>query len=175
MGLKDRFAARRLPRVTVPLRMDFSPESDTALREFTTAEAALSDAKLRNVPDLTGLERRVERARAALAPFYERLVVRALTPDEMDALVAEHPPTEEQKAKAKERGGEASWNPTTFAPALLGACVSTEDDPDKPAMSVEDWAGIVSSGPVSGGEIRYLISTALDINDRSPDPDLGKG
>lgn len=173
MGLKDRFAARRLPRVTVPLRMDFSPESDVALREFTTADAALADAKLRHVPDLTGLERRVERARTALAPFYERLVVRALPPDEMDALIAEHPPTDEQKAKAKERGGEASWNPDTFAVALLSACVSTEDDPDKPVMSEQEWVEVKPS--VSSGEFRYLINTAYDINDRSPDPDLGKG
>lgn len=155
--------------------MDFGPESEAALREFTLADSELADAKLRGLPDRGGLERRVERARAALDPFYARLVVRALPPDDMDALVAEHPPTDEDKAKAKERGGDAAWSPATFGPALLAACVSTEDDPDKPAMSADEWSEITSSGPVSSGELRYLLTTALDINDRTPDPTLGKG
>ncbi|MBP2370222.1 hypothetical protein [Pseudonocardia parietis] len=154
--------------------MDFGPESDAALREFADADATLADAKLRNLADRGGLERRVEAARAALAPFYERLVVRALPPDEMDALVAAHPPTDEDKAKAKERGGDAAWNPATFAPALLGACVHPEDPDDAP-LSEQEWAELTSKGPVSSGELRYLLQTALDINDRSPDPNLGKG
>lgn len=181
MGLRERLNARQLPQVTVPLRMDFGPDSDAALKEFTTADAALADAKLRNLPDLAGLERRVKSAREALRPFYDRLLVRALPSDEMDALVAAHPPSEEQRAKAKEKGGDAAWNPDTFAPALLAACVAPEDpdrpgrpDRDDPGVSEAEWATLMK-GPVSAGELRYLINTALDINDRSPDPDLGKG
>lgn len=40
-----------------------------------------------------------------------------------EALTVEHPPTREQRDRAKAVGGFASWNPDEFAPALISACL----------------------------------------------------
>lgn len=169
MGLKDRFAARQRPRETFPLRMDFGPESEDAEREFARASAELAEARAAGWTDLGALQRRVEAAREARNTFYEFLEVVALSPREFDDLVGEHPPSEEQRAKAKTQGRpEPIWNTDTFVPALLAACIESD-------MSADDWAELTSKGPVASGEVGALFSAALQVNDRTPDPSVGKG
>lgn len=164
MGLRDQFKARQLPRATVRLRMDFSPESDAAVAELATAEAELASAKARGFADLAALERRVAAAQVAADGFHADIVVAALPPAEMDDLVAAHPATAEQLEKTP----QAVWNPDTFAPALLAGCVDSD-------MTETDWAELTTKGPVTTGEVRWLFQAALDVNDRSPEERTGKG
>ena len=164
MGLKDRFASRQRPQETFPLRMDFGPESETAEQEFSAASAELADARTRGLPDLGALTRRVELARAKREAFYEFLTVQALPPDEFDDLIAAHPPTEEQRKKDQ----RSVWNHTTFVPALLAASIDSD-------MTAQDWAEVTSKGPVATGEVGALFQAAMQVNDRTPDPTVGKG
>lgn len=164
MGLKDRFAQRQRPQETFPLRMDFGPESVAAEREFEAAAAELASARERGLPDVGALTRRVESARAAREQFYEFLTVAALPPDEFDDLIAAHPPTDEQRAKDQ----RAVWNHTTLVPALLAASIDSD-------MTADDWAEVTSKGPVATGEVGALFNAAMRVNDRTPDPTVGKG
>lgn len=164
MGLKDRLASRQRPQETFPLRMDFGSESEQAEREFAAAVAALAAARERGLPDLGALTRRVEAARERRESFYEFLTVQALPPDEFDDLIAAHPATEEQRGK----DARAVWNHTTFVPALLAACIDSD-------MTADDWAEITSKGPVATGEVGALFRAAMQVNDRTPDPTVGKG
>lgn len=173
MGLKERMASRQPPQTTIRLRMDFSPESDAALRVLATAEADLDAAKARREADLLSWERAVERAKASAETFHENLVVRAISPDDMDALIEAHPPTSEQKTDPDHHWG---YDPHTFGPALLAACVTcVEADGTESRMGETDWSDLLHKGPVSGGEVRLLVDSAYAINDRSPDASLGKG
>lgn len=164
MGLKDRFAARQRPQETFPLRMDFGPDSESAEREFAGAAAELASARDRGLPDVGALTRRVEQARERRESFYEFLTVQALPPDEFDDLIAAHPPTDEQRAK----DSRVVWNHTTLVPALLAACVDSD-------MTAQDWAEVTSKGPVATGEVAALFNAAMRVNDRTPDPTVGKG
>lgn len=170
MGLKDRFAARQRPQETFPLRMEFGPESEAAEREFNAAVLELASARERGLPDVGALQRRVDAAREKRESFYEFLVVRAMAPAEFEDLVSQHPATEEQhaKAKAEDRPHKPIWNPDTFIPALLAASIDSD-------MSGEDWAELTSKGPVAAGEVGALFNAALQVNDRTPDPTVGKG
>lgn len=165
MGLKERFASRQLPQVVYPLRMDYSPESDAAEREFAAAERELAFAQSQGFVDLGGYRRRVDQARAAREQFYEQLTIRALPPAEFEELVAAHPSSKEQRDK---NGPAAVWNVDTFVPALLAACVDSD-------MTADDWTEVTSKGPMATGEVAALFQAALQVNDRTPDEHLGKG
>lgn len=93
--------------------------------------------------------------------------LRALSADEWEVLVAEHPPTEAQATRG------ASWDVTTFRPALLAACVLTPDGEEP--LTAEDWTDLASSGAMAAGEVNLLYGTALELNDRSPLASVGKG
>lgn len=164
MDLKARFAARQLPQVVYPLRMDFSEESDAAERELVEAEANLADGRARGWTDLGALQRGVDRARERRDGFYAFLTVRALPPVEFEELIAAHPPTDEQRKKHD----RIVWNPDTFVPALLAAAIESD-------MTAEDWAEVTSKGPIATGEVGALFNAAMQVNDRTPDPHMGKG
>ena len=97
----------------------------------------------------------------------ELFELRALPPDEWEILVDEHPPTEEQRARGD------SWNVLTFRPALLAACVLTPDGEEP--LTAEDWAELAAGRGMAAGELNLLYGTALDLNDRTPRDDVGKG
>lgn len=145
MNLRERLAAAQRRTTTHPLRI----EDDAAPR----AELAASLAE--------GDEQRVAAARSAVDACHETLTIVALAPDDWEALVAAHPPTEQQK--------DAWWNPATFIPALLAECVASD-------VTAADWADYTTKGPMSLGEVTSLVNAALDVNHRVSDSRaLGKG
>lgn len=159
MGLKDRLAARTRPSTSYSLRID----SDDAARAELIAAQAVGD------------EKRAAKARKAIAACYEQITIVALPPgpkpnpqpdDPMDleTLRAAHPPTDEQRAKNK----DVLFNPQTFVPALLAACVESD-------VTEAEWAEYVTSGAMSTGEVSALFNLAWEINYRVPDPTIPLG
>jgi hypothetical protein len=148
VGLKDRLATRPRPTTTFPLRID---DDRVARLELTAAEADED-------------EDRIVAARLAVDACYEQLTITALSPVAMEELREAHPPTEEQR---KKHG--ALFNPTTFVPALLAACVDSD-------VSEEDWAEYTTTGAMTPGEVNALFAAAWELHyATAPSPDLPKG
>lgn len=173
---RERLLARKLPSVPYGILVD--AEGAQAARErVEQAQQALRQARLAD-RDVEAAEREFAEAQAALDGCYEQIVLRALPldgPVTVEKLIAEHPPTEQQLAKAKAERDEArrrgdpppdwpAWNDATFRPALLAA--TAEGD-----MTAEDWAQVLSTR-MSTGEVRSLWAACLAINTmgRAADP-----
>jgi hypothetical protein len=81
---------------------------------------------------------------------------KALSRDRYERLLATHQPTKEQRARTTALGGFLQWNPDTFPPALMAACLVDPDDltaDDVQAMFVDDeW---------NQAELEALFSAAL--------------
>jgi hypothetical protein len=167
MGQRDRLLGRRIPPTPVAIRVVFTAEADAAQRSLDAAEEALRAAA---GPVATAdAQARVDAARAAMAPFVEVLEVAAIPPSEFDALVSAHPPSDELREKQ-----QAAWDPLTFPPALLAACIG-RDLPEAERMSEKDWAEFMTSAAAASGEMGLLFATCMTVNDRSPDVQVGKG
>lgn len=158
MTLADRLRERGLPSTTVPIRTG-------RIADTQQARAALDEAiRLRDkAPGIDpDLEQAVVDARTALDACYEDVTVKAIEPAAYEALVAAHPPTDEQD----EQG--FAWNPDSFVPALLAACVDM-------GLSEDEWLEMCSAGPLALGESAELFEAAVKVNGRSPDLRTGKG
>jgi len=75
----------------------------------------------------------------------------ALGSHDLDALQAKHQPTPKQKIDGM------SWNPDTFAPALVAACLQD------PEVSEQEMKEIWESGEWSAGELGTLFNTASQL------------
>jgi len=145
MGLKDRLAPRRRPTATYSLRID----------DDTTARAELGAARA------AGDEARIVAAQEAIEACYEQVTITALAPADMEVLLAEHPPPETLK-------GKSIYNPTTFIPAFLAACVDSD-------VTEADWSEYVTTGAMTFGEVTDLFNAVWELNYRVPDPSVPKG
>jgi hypothetical protein len=138
--------------------VDFSPEADQVEVELGRARRALQDA---GGPD-PDLEQRVAELVERSAAAYAQIKIRQIPPDDMQAIVDAHQPTDEQAKQG------ARWAPT-FGPAVLAATVVDSD------MSESDWAMLFKGDQLALGELMVLVNTAVAVNDRSPDVMWGKG
>lgn len=145
MGLKDRLSARRRPTATYSLRID----------DDTTARAELGAARA------AGDETRIVAAQQAIEACYEQVTLTALPPADLETLIAEHPAPEELR-------GKSVFNPATFIPALLAACVDSD-------VTEADWAEYITAGAMTFGEVTDLYNTVWELNYRVPDPSVPKG
>ena len=75
----------------------------------------------------------------------------AISSDEYDALLAEHPPTPDQKKDGN------SYNPDTFAPALISAVLA------EPKLTVEQATAIWKSPTWNRGELRDLFMGCVNL------------
>lgn len=144
VGLKDRLATRKRPSAVYSLRVD---DDRVARSELAAAQ-------------VDGDEDRIVAAQLAVEACYEQLTVTALAPVEFEALLEEHPPPADQRQKM--------FNPKTFVPALLVACVDSDVDE-------ETWADYTTTGAMTIGEVGGLFQVAWDVNYREPSADLLKG
>lgn len=85
------------------------------------------------------------------------VTVQALAAPDYDALLAEHPPTADQK-----KSGD-TYNTDTFAPALISRCLLS------PALSLEQAHAIWKSDNWSRGELRDLFLTCVNVCQRGLD------
>lgn len=168
MGLADRLRARSHPTESVPLPLD--PQAYArAERELLAAMAALEEARAEGVVDLDRLEARVDAAQVVLDTCeVEKVTVRALPPEEWEALVDLHPPNEAQRANG------ALWNITTFRPALLSLSVVPAEGEEP--LSEADWAALSKeAGALAAGELNALFNASVSVNFRTPSSAVGKG
>jgi hypothetical protein len=165
VGLRDTFQKRGLPHDVIPIRAVSSAILDTAEAELAAAVTALADAETRRAVS-TAHRRRVDTAQAAVDDCYTLLTVRALPPAEMEALLAEHPAEDTERA---------IFNRATFIPALLARCVFDDPDTVEPAMTESEWADEISKGSSSLGEVSALFAACWQVNDRTPDRHIPKG
>jgi len=156
-------AQRQLPRTTVSLRVDFSPEADSADAELRDAVLALRLAEQAG-QDTAELNTRVEAAQVAVDACFEHMAVNALPPTDFEELVAAHPPTVAQR----QQDPSVQWNDATFRTAVLAACVEGD-------LTETDWTEMIAKGQVTLGEVRALVQAAIATNDRSVDVRVGKG
>lgn len=145
MRIGDRLASR--PPVTAPYQLRVADDR-AARAELATARAE-------------GDETRIAAALAAVEACYEEVTITALAPEVMEALQGQHPPTEEQRDR------NALYNSVTFPPALIAACVDTDD-------TEQEWDEYTKKGPLTLGEALDLFYACWDINHRTPDPWLPK-
>lgn len=144
MGLKDRLATRQRPSAPYQLRID---DDAVARAELAAARDA-------------GDESRIVAAQEAVESCYEQVRITALPPSEMEALLAAHPAPESAKV-------QKIFNPATFVPALLAACVESD-------VTEEDWSVYVTTGAMTIGEVGALFDAVWNLNYRAPDPSIPK-
>lgn len=160
MSLRDRLRARQLPQATIGLRMDWSAQSYDIHNKLEAARNRLQLAEVEDWPDVEELRTAVHELEARVDALYEYVTVQALPASDMEALIAQHPPKDDQKG--------FTFNPETFYPALLAACVEGPETAD-------DWNQMINSRELVIGEVNALVRTAMELNDRSPNVIMGKG
>ena len=172
---RDHLSKKKPRQASIPIVLD-----DDALEAYRLAEQEYEGAKL--LAQVASGEKateeaftRLKEAEAALdaaAEVLEANVVvmkfQAIGRKVYDALLHEHPPTDQQVAEAKERGEDApAYNFDTFAPALIAASCITPDD-----LTIEDVQRMYDEWNTA--EIMQLWVGALAANSQSSAPDLGK-
>lgn len=167
MSLREQLRGRAQPTETVRLPVDPAGYARRE-RELAAATWELEQARATGGVDTARLRARVHAAQVAVdeSPCIE-VVLRALPPPEWEALVDLHPPMAEQQ----ERGMQ--WNPATFRPALLAACVVPPDG--EKALTAEEWEQVVKAGELGSGEYNTLCNAAVQLNLRAPASAVGKG
>lgn len=103
-------------------------------------------------------------AKDALAQCFIRLSFKGLSEPAFDKLVAEYPPTEEQR-----KDGHL-WDPEVFPYALLVAC---NTDP-KANMTVDDWVEMLNSDDWPRPDKDGVLNTVLMANQRDANWDIPK-
>lgn len=141
--------------------------SDEAARAYAEAAEALERARLtgKATPEL---EQATATARAALEAETVTLRFRSIGRKAYDALVRDCPPTDEDKAEAKEKGEpEPLYDVGTFAPALIAAsCVEPTLTAEQVTELWDEW---------NTAEIMPCWMAALEVNTQRRVVDLGKG
>lgn len=160
MSLRERLLNRPRPSGRYPLRID---DDSDAREEVERARRVLTMLLMQGGAEEAALRRArtaVKKAEQKLSSCYEFVTLRALPPDEFEALVAAHKPRPETD--------DRMWNDETFPKACLLACVETAD------ISQEEWEQLWATG-LSNAERIELSNAAIRVNVRVPDSSLPKG
>jgi hypothetical protein len=152
-GRRERYLARRRPSVPYSLPLD---DDTDAVNELAAAKDALDTARFRDDSGaeqaIATAEKRLEKARTAVAACYDTVTLTAMLPKKFEALVAEHPARE---------GEDEKWNAETFPRVCFLACI--DDD----FLTPEEWGTFVDER-LSQGEREALFLSAVGLNARWP-------
>jgi len=158
--------------VTIALDADIAETHATALAAYNVARTVATDhpdqesskVALREAQDA------LDEAEAVLAEAVVTFRFKGINPAEYDALVEEHPATEDQKRKARKDNDTAPVvNLDTFKPALVAAsCVEPEMDYEQAQMLWKD-------GNWNQKELADLFDGAWGASRGRRVPALGKG
>jgi hypothetical protein len=166
-GLRSWLRARQLPTAEVPIPVD--PVAHAAAeRAVEVDRRTLQLAQAQEVDDLSIFRERLQAAQQHLDGLAVMVIrLRCLPPEDWEALVDVHPPTDEQRAAGWQ------WNVSTFRPALLAASVIADDD-DRP-LTEADWLAVAAEGQMRAGELDRVFAAAVNLNARAPEVSTGKG
>lgn len=160
MSLRERLLARPRPFDTYPLRIDDDTEPRTALERARTLLRVLQfQGEAADEGAVRAAKADLGRAEAAIAACYEPVILRAMPPDDFEALIALHKP----------RAGteDTSWNSDTFPQACFRECVESD-------LTDAEWDRVWKE-VLSHGERNELCIAAIRANVRTPDSTLPKG
>lgn len=159
MSLRERLLGRPRPMATYPLRIDDDTEARKSVEQARTllrilqmqGETAEETAVRKATKDLA-------KAEAALAACYEKVTLRAMPPEDFEALIGEHKP--------REGSEDQVWNLDTFPRACLLACVDSD-------LTEAEWQQVMKE-VLSQAELGELANAAIRVNVRVPDSTLPK-
>lgn len=107
------------------------------------------------------------RLEAELEEDCEEYLFQAMPGKKYFKLIKDHPPTEEQKKEAQEKGDEAGWNGDTFPQALVYSCIQILD------KNLEEFNDFWEE--LSVGEQMLMLMTCMDVNQGTPLVSVGNG
>lgn len=171
---RERLLGRRRPSTTYRLLVDVD-NIGSAREALNKVERAGRQTMLREQPSSAKhkrAEKQIADAQAAVDACYETIRLTALPMSgdvTWEALVAAHPPTAEQRGRAKqerqkahERGEDMpawpTWDDDEFFPAALEACCDN-------GMTADDWRAFIAEH-VNGGELVGLQLALIEVNTR---------
>jgi hypothetical protein len=171
---RDHLLKKRAATKTVEVVLD--PDAARAVHEAED-RVNRAEARVRVTPDdpaaqeaLWAAREQLEglRAQAAKDDVVVTLRFRSIGRHAYDDLIRQHPPTPDQQDEAKEAGGTLNFNPETFPPAVVAACL------EEPRLSVDEVTEMWESAEWNQAELAELFSAAVDVNSRRETLDLGK-
>lgn len=161
MILDDLLAAKKPQRRTVPVSLDpdMTERLDAARRAVRVAEIALDTAAedRRDVAqdNLDAARVDLDQLEAEVKAQTVLFVFEGLGRKGYEELMANHPPTREQRDRLKATGDFAPWNVDEFPPILISACLV------EPRLSVDEVRQIWDSPRWNQSECVDLFNTAL--------------
>jgi len=181
-SIKDRIRrAKQAVTATKPVRVWLAPDMglveqhqaavvDLEKAEAEAAEKKTADDSLEGGSAVAAARQRVEALRVQLDKLdVLELTVRALSDDEWQQLVDEHPPRRKTDTQdADPRDAESGWNTTTFPGALLraGTVAPDLDDEDwEMLLGVPGQPGVLTHPQVqeAAGQVLALSRFRIDV------------
>jgi hypothetical protein len=139
----------------------------------TVALLAKLEKERNTNPQTTSALEEAEEAVDALRPEVEeatvQLTLKAMGRRQYEALMDEHRPTKDQRAKARKQGVDLVFNEDTFPVALIAASLVS------PKMTEDEVAEMAESEAFNAAEWHLLTRTAMDLNQQTKVVALGKG
>lgn len=156
-ALLARIAARKPHTRRVTIALD-----DDARQAVIDAQVALDEAEADGKKaTITAARRRLEQAQAALDAVSVSLLVRHIPAPAYNALLDEHPPT------ARNEDDGQPYNPSTFAPALVRACLA------EPRLTDEEFGEMWER--LTSPEATVLFTAALIVNGQADHITMTRG
>lgn len=151
MASVDQLLSRGTPTATLRVPLD----GGEAAAELAKARNRASAARLAGRPT-DDLDAEVEAAEEAAAEAEVTVALRGLARSEYRRLEEAHPPADVDVEKAKKDGlGVPAYNPDTFLPALVAACMTD------PELTLEEAEQLFDSW--SAGDLAILVRTAQTL------------
>ena len=153
-SLLERLAGKRPQRDTFEVVLDEAP-----ILAAAKAESELGLARMigRTAEEVAELEVKLEEAKRLVDDGEARIVLHlhGLARPAYEELILAHPPTAEQKEQ------EQTYDPETFAPALVSLCIVDEDDPLVRPLTRDD---VLELKELHGEDVQaYLASTGRPL------------
>lgn len=165
--LRERLLGRQRPTAEINLAIE---DTTPLAREVALAEEAWRSTHLMMFGDdrdksIKQAKRDLDRAISKLDGAYAKVTVRAMPPEEFEALVAAHPPRADKELPDEDKG--EVWNSATFPRALFLACADGE-------LSRNEWEKFLDD-QCSQAERDQLYLAAQVVNTRAPGYAVPKG
>ena len=125
--------------------------------ELLQKNARPSDTDLAD--EIDDLMVRVRELEAQADEKVQTFVFTSISPDRYERLVAAHPPTKAQRTELAKVGQRVAYNPDTFPPALVHACLVSPEWTAEEVRSL--WAKVDESDTQSEQEAREERDSAL--------------